>query len=58
MKMRWTGYVARMGEMTNPYRILEDKLEGKRSTGSLTHAGKEIDIKELEWDRLRRIHVA
>jgi hypothetical protein len=28
--MRWTGYVARMGEKRNPHRILVEKPEGKR----------------------------
>jgi hypothetical protein len=28
--MRWAGYVARMGEKRNSYRILVGKPEGKR----------------------------
>jgi hypothetical protein len=30
-KMRWAGYVARMGEKRNTYRLLVRKPEGKRS---------------------------
>jgi hypothetical protein len=29
-RIRWTGHVARMGEMRNEYRILVGKPEGRR----------------------------
>ena len=32
-RMRWTGHVARMGEMSGVYRILVGKREGKRPLG-------------------------
>jgi hypothetical protein len=32
-RMRWTGYVARMGATRNAYRILVGKPEGKRPLG-------------------------
>jgi hypothetical protein len=32
-RMRWAGYVARMGEKRNAYRILVGKREGKRPLG-------------------------
>jgi hypothetical protein len=32
-RMRWTGYVARMGKKRNAYRILVGKSEGKRPLG-------------------------
>jgi hypothetical protein len=32
-RMRWTGYVARMGEKRNAYRLLVGKPEGKRPLG-------------------------
>jgi len=32
-RMRWAGNVARMGERRGVYRILVEKIEGKRSTG-------------------------
>ena len=32
-RMRWAGYVARMGERRSVYRILEGKPEGKRPLG-------------------------
>jgi hypothetical protein len=31
--MRWAGYVARMGEKGNVYRVLVGKPEGKRPLG-------------------------
>jgi hypothetical protein len=34
-RSRWTGYVARMGETRNAYRILVGKPEGKRPLGIL-----------------------
>jgi hypothetical protein len=33
--MRWAGYVARMGEKRNVYRLLVGKPEGKRPLGRL-----------------------
>ena len=33
--MRWTGYVARMGERRGVYRDLDGKPEGKRPLGRL-----------------------
>jgi hypothetical protein len=32
-KMRWAGYIVRMGQMINAYDILIGKPEGKRSLG-------------------------
>jgi hypothetical protein len=44
--MRLVEYVERIGEMRNPYRILAEKLEGKRPVGSPRHGWKEIDIRD------------
>jgi hypothetical protein len=32
-RMRWSGYVARMGEKRNTYRLLVGKPEGRRPLG-------------------------
>jgi hypothetical protein len=32
-RMRWTGHVARMGEMRNEYKVLVGKPEGRRPLG-------------------------
>jgi hypothetical protein len=36
-KMRWAGYVARMGEKRNAYRCVTEKPEGKRPLGRPRH---------------------
>jgi hypothetical protein len=35
--MRWAGHVAGMGELTNAYKILVEKSEGKRPLGRSRH---------------------
>jgi hypothetical protein len=35
--MRWAGHVARMGEMTNAYRLLVGKPEGRAPIGKPRH---------------------
>ena len=32
-RMRWVGYVARMGEERRVYRVLEGKMQGRRPLG-------------------------
>jgi len=32
-RMRWTGHVARVGERIGVYKVLAEKLEGKRPLG-------------------------
>jgi hypothetical protein len=36
-RMRWAGYVARIGAKRKAYRILVGKPEGKRPLGKPTH---------------------
>jgi hypothetical protein len=36
-RRRWMGHVAHMGEMTNAYKILVRKSEGKRPLGRPKH---------------------
>jgi hypothetical protein len=36
-RMRWAGYVARMGEKSNSYRLLVGKPEGRRPLGRQIH---------------------
>jgi hypothetical protein len=36
-RMRWAGHVASVGEGRNLYRVLMEKLEGKRSLGRPRH---------------------
>jgi hypothetical protein len=44
-RMRWAGYVARMGEEGKLYKVLVGKPEGKRPLGHLGVGGKV----ESEW---------
>jgi hypothetical protein len=51
--MRWAGYVARLGEKMNAYRILVGKPEGKRPQGTSRHRlvdNIKMDLREIEWD--------
>jgi hypothetical protein len=50
--VRWTGYVARMGEKNNPHRILV-KPKGKRPLGRPRRKWLDsikIDLREIGWD--------
>jgi hypothetical protein len=51
-KMRWAGYVARMGEKRNAYRIFVGKPEGKRPLGRTRRRWVDnikIDLREVGW---------
>jgi hypothetical protein len=51
-RKRWAGYVARMGEDRNVYRVLMGKPEGKRPLGRPRHRwedGFRMDLGEIGW---------
>jgi hypothetical protein len=51
-RMRWAGYVARMGEPRNAYRILVGKPEGQRSLGRprcIWVYNIKMDLGEIGW---------
>jgi hypothetical protein len=51
-RMRWAGYVARMGEKRNAYRLLVGKPEGKRQLGrprSRWVDNIRMDLGEVGW---------
>jgi hypothetical protein len=51
-RMRWAGYVARMGER-NAYRILVGKPEGKSPLGRPRRRWMDnikVDLREIGWD--------
>jgi hypothetical protein len=60
MRMRWAGYVARMGEGRGVYRVLVGRLEGKRPLGRPRRRWKDnikmnlrkIGIDGANWIRL------
>jgi hypothetical protein len=50
--MRWAGYMARMGEERNVYKVLVGKTEGKRPLGRPRHRredGIRMDLREIGW---------
>jgi hypothetical protein len=50
--MRWAGYVARMGEGKNVYRVLVGKPEGKRPLGRPRRRWEDgigMDLEEIGW---------
>jgi hypothetical protein len=52
-RMIWAGYVARMGEKRNAYRILVGKPAGKRPLGRLRRGWVDnikMDLGEIGWD--------
>jgi hypothetical protein len=59
-RMRWAGYVARMGEKRNVYRLLAGKPEGKRPLGrprrrwigNIKMDLLEIGLNVLDWTSL------
>jgi hypothetical protein len=65
MKMRWAGYVARVGEGRGVYRVFIERPEGKRSLGSprcrwednIKMDLREIGIDETNWIRLAQDRV-
>jgi hypothetical protein len=59
--MRKVGYVARMGEKQNAYRILVGKLAGKRPLGRPRLRwvdNVKIDLREIGWGGMDRIDLA
>jgi hypothetical protein len=60
-RMRWAGYVARMGEDRNVYRVLMGKPEGKRPLGRRRRRwedGIRMDLRETGWRRVNWIQLA
>jgi hypothetical protein len=54
-RMRWAGYVARMGEKRNAYTILVGKPEGKGPLGRPSRRwvnNIKMDLREIGWDGL------
>jgi hypothetical protein len=51
-RMRWAGYVARMGEKRNAYRLLVGKPEGRRPLGRPRHRWLDnirMDLVDVGW---------
>jgi hypothetical protein len=59
-RMRWAGYVARMGEKRNAYSILVGKPEGKRPLGRPRWSVDNIktNLREIGWSGMEWIDLA
>jgi hypothetical protein len=60
-RMRCTGYLARMGETRNAYRVLIGKPEGKRLLGRPRRRWVDnitMDLREIGWDCMDWIELA
>jgi hypothetical protein len=60
-RMRWAGYVARMGEERNVYRVLMGKTEGKKPLGRPRRRwedGIRMDLRETGWGTVAWIQLA
>jgi hypothetical protein len=60
-RMRWEGYVSRMGEKKNDYRILAGKPERKRQLGRPRRRwvdNVKMDLREIGWDGVDWIDTA
>jgi hypothetical protein len=60
-RMRWAGYVARMGAKRNAYRILVGKPEGKRPLERPRRRWVDnitMDLREIGWDGMGWIDLA
>ena len=60
MRMRWAGYMARMGEERGSYRVLVGKPGGKRPLGRPRHRWVDIriDLQEMEYGYMDWIGLA
>ncbi|KAJ4439437.1 hypothetical protein ANN_07561 [Periplaneta americana] len=59
--LRWAGYVARMGESRNAYRVLVGRPEGKRSLGRPRRRWEDnikMDLREVRYDDREWINLA
>jgi hypothetical protein len=60
-RMRWAGYVARMGEKRDAYRLLVGKPEGKRPLGRPRRRWVDnirMDLGEVRWNDVDWIGLA
>jgi hypothetical protein len=51
-RMRWAGYVTRMGETRNVYRILVGMIEGKRPLGRRRRSWIDLALDRDQWRTL------
>jgi hypothetical protein len=59
-KIRWVGYVARLGERSGIYRVLVGKPEGRRPLGRLMRRWEDsikVDLQEVGCRRMELIEL-
>jgi hypothetical protein len=59
--MRWTGYLARIGEKKNEHGVLMEKPEGKGLIGRSEHRWEDnmrMDLTEMGWGGMDLINLA
>jgi hypothetical protein len=59
--MKWAGQATRMEEMSNAYKNLVGKPEGKRPLGRPMHRCEDnirMDFREIGWECVDWIHLA
>jgi hypothetical protein len=60
-RMRWTGHVARIGEVRGAYSILVGRPEGRRLLGRPRHRWEDnikMDLREMGFGGVNWIHLA
>jgi hypothetical protein len=60
-RMRWAGYVARMGEEIKVYKVLVGKYEGKRPLGRPRHRWEDevrMDLREIGYESVDWVRLA
>jgi hypothetical protein len=60
-RLRWAGYVARMGEERKVYKVLVGKPEGKRPLGRPRRRWEDeirMDLREIVWGDVGWIQLA
>jgi hypothetical protein len=60
-RLKWAGHVARMGEERKVYKVLVEKLEGKRPLGRPRRRWEEglrMDLRKISWGSVDWIQLA
>jgi hypothetical protein len=60
-RMRWTGYIAHIGQVRNLFKILIRKPKRKRPLGRSRHKWEDIiqmDLREIRWEVVDWMHLA
>jgi hypothetical protein len=56
-RIRWVRHEARMKEIRNAYKIMVGESEGKRPLGKPRRNNIKLDLREIGWKGIDRIHL-